>query len=359
MSSQLKGMSFQELFTCCQEGRHNELARLLKCSLHLSPPPVNQIDGHGRTPLYHACRQGHTECAGLLIAACASINQCTLKGNTPLLAASHHGHLECARMLLSVHAQADYADNDGYTPLLIASRQGYVGCTSLLLEHNASVDCAMTGGFTPLFAACNQGHDSCVRLLLENFATVDMATSHGTKPLLTACQLDHLDCVKLLLVHGAKRDKSLEEVTRSRGNFRTAQWLASTEDWSTPLHYLDVLQPEHTRRLLRDGADIHACVRPGAATPLSVARELVDACFAASSGTAAPPSAQLVLRAAEVWSPNTHHLFPLACRERAVELLVLGYALAQLPAFVAEAHSLSDVWTFHVMPHVLQRGGIE
>lgn len=352
-------MDAHEVFRCCQQGRRTELARLLKANAS-----VEQMDGHGRTPLYHACRQGHTDCAALLIGACASINQRTLKGNTPLLAACHHGHLECARILLCAHAQADYADNDGYTPLLIASRQGYTGCTGLLLEHNASVDRAMTGGFTPLFAACNQGHASCVRLLVENLATVDLATAHGTKPLLTACQLGHLDCMKLLLMHGAKRDKSLEQVARSRGNFRTAQWLTWSDDWSTPLHYLDVLQPEHTKRLLRDGANIHACAGPGAATPLSVARELVDAWLAASSVTASPrpldarvtaSSAQLVLQAAEVWSPGTHHLFPHACRERAVELLLLGYALAQLPAFIAEARSLSDVWTFHVMPHAVQR----
>ena len=34
---------------------------------------------------------------------------------------------------------------------------------------------------------------------------------------------------------------------------------------------------------------------------------------------------------------------------------MLGHALARLPAFAAEARSMSDAWTFHVIPHALAR----
>ena len=34
---------------------------------------------------------------------------------------------------------------------------------------------------------------------------------------------------------------------------------------------------------------------------------------------------------------------------------MLGHALARLPEFAPEARSLSDAWTFHVIPHALQR----
>ena len=248
------------LFPLCKEGHADGVRRLLEVNAS-----VDQVDGHGRTALYHACRQGHRQCAELLIAAGASINQATHKGNTPLLAACHHGHLECAHLLLDASAAADHADNDGYTPLLISSRQGFLACASLLLDAKASVDRAMNGGFTPLFAACNQGHRECVSLLLEAAATVDQATAHGTTPLLTACQLGHLDCVRLLSVHGAHRPENLEANAISRGHLAVAAWLERSRDWCSALHHLDVLQPEKARRLLRQGADLHASVRPGAA----------------------------------------------------------------------------------------------
>jgi hypothetical protein len=34
---------------------------------------------------------------------------------------------------------------------------------------------------------------------------------------------------------------------------------------------------------------------------------------------------------------------------------MLGHAVARLPALAAEARSLSDAWTFHVIPHAICR----
>ena len=66
-------------------------------------------------------------------------------------------------------------------------------------------------------------------------------------------------------------------------------------------------------------------------------------------------AAQLVLWAARAWSPETHQYFPDRARDHAVELLMLGHGLARLSAFAAEARSMSDAWTFHVIPQVLER----
>ena len=332
------------LFPYCKEGNWEGVRELL--ALNAS---VEQVDGHGRTALYHACRQGHMECAQLLIEAGGSINQSTHKGNTPLLAACHHGHTPCAELLLETGAQADHADNDGYTPLLISSRQGFYDCAKLLLEKQASVDRAMNGGFTPLFAACNQGHARCVSLLLDARATVDKATAHGTTPMLTATQLGHLNCVRLLSMHGARRTApahgNLEQNASTRGHQHVADWLANSCEWSTPLHHLDVfdaLELDRTtgvdcrivpagraRQLLREGADLHACVqRPPpphgdgtcGVTPLQVAQQLLPhGGVAPTNGTkAAASAAQLVLWAAQPWSPETHEFFPGHAKGHAV-----------------------------------------
>ena len=94
-------------------------------------------------------------------------------------------------------------------------------------------------------------------------------------------------------------------------------------------------------------------------TPLSLARQLVPQPQASppANGSQAPPAsaAQLVLWAAQAWSPETHQFFPDRARALAVELLMLGHGLARLSAFAAEARSMSDAWTFHVIPQVLER----
>ena len=68
---------------------------------------------------------------------------------------------------------------------------------------------------------------------------------------------------------------------------------------------------------------------------------------------AEPRDGDLVLRAAEPWSPANHHLFPVWARARAVELLVLGRHLSQEPRFDMSAGALSDIWFGRVMPRSL------
>ena len=158
---------------------------------------------------------------------------------------------------------------------------------------------------------------------------------------------------------------------RDHGN--VLEWLQRSRDWCTPLHYVEVLTTERTRRLLRGGADLHARAHAGASSPLELAQQLAraerpppaDAAAAAperGSGGARPVAAHtearpwaLVLRAAEPWSGETHSLFPAAARSRAVELLRLGYLLASQPRFAGEAHALVDAWRGFVLPHAVSR----
>ena len=66
-------------------------------------------------------------------------------------------------------------------------------------------------------------------------------------------------------------------------------------------------------------------------------------------------AAHLVLRAAEPWSPATHHLFPAAARARARELLWLGYGLSVQPRFRGEQASFFDVWQVYFLPWAVSR----
>ena len=60
-----------------------------------------------------------------------------------------------------------------------------------------------------------------------------------------------------------------------------------------------------------------------------------------------------MLAAAAPWSAATHALRPARVRARAVELLLLGHALAREPRFAGVGAALLDVWEARVMPSAL------
>ena len=113
---------------------------------------------------------------------------------------------------------------------------------------------------------------------------------------------------------------------------------------------MSIVCAERARALLRDGADLNARADAAGPTPLSLARAL-QAAGDAADGSAA----QLVLTAAEPWSPRTHALFPAGARAFAAELLLLGHRLSRQPRFEGEEVSLSDIWLDGVMPLAVLR----
>lgn len=69
--------------------------------------------GHwGQTPLFVACKEGHLECAKLLIPG-SDINAQSEDGFTPLHAAALYGRLDCARLLLNAGARTGILNNIG------------------------------------------------------------------------------------------------------------------------------------------------------------------------------------------------------------------------------------------------------
>ena len=58
------------------------------------------------------------------------------------------------------------------------------------------------------------------------------------------------------------------------------------------------------------------------------------------------------------WSPHNHGLFPTAVRARAVELLLVGRALARDPRFGSVFETVMiELWDDIVMPAALTRAG--
>jgi hypothetical protein len=139
-------------------------------------------------------------------------------------------------------------------------------------------------------------------------------------------------------------------VATARGHEALAAWLVSSREWSTPLHHLTIISAARARALLRGGADLHAKHQPDGPTPLTLAQAMC-----AAGDAPAGSAAQLVLRAARAWSPDTHDLFPAAARERAVTLMLHGHLLVREPRFEGEAGALLDVWMAYVLPRAVER----
>ena len=110
--------------------------------------------------------------------------------------------------------------------------------------------------------------------------------------------------------------------------------------------------------LLRSGVDIHKTILlpPNRRRPTlhryATAVDLARALQAKGQAPVQSP-AWKVLRAAEPWSEQTHHLFPASKRDRAVTLLFLGYALCHSGRFAGQELPLLDVWLTIVMPYAL------
>ena len=196
------------------------------------------------------------------------------------------------------------------------------------MNYGGAVARAPSTGITPLLVACIEGHTTIVSLLLAHGAAV---TNGCGAPLRMACVLRHTECAQLLSSYAASRTfTDLDGSTSTAESVATrccchelSAWLILSRQWTTPLHHITIIDGARARTLLRDGADIRAAVDANGPTPLSLAYDM-DAAGQAGEGS----PANLVLKAAEPWSPSTHALFPHAARVRAVELLLPLHAVA-------------------------------
>ena len=173
---------------------------------------------------------------------------------------------------------------------------------------------ARSGGDTPLILASEEGHTETASVLCAAGAAVDQADNIGRTPLFLAVDNGHLALAQLLISHGASRAitvlgqerTALGRATRG-GHAELAAWLTATEEFTTPLHHLQIIDAARARALLRGGASLHAAAATGGPTPLSLARAILLA--AGDATTDDGSAAALVLQAARPWCRDTHALF--------------------------------------------------
>ena len=339
------------LYTACSHGHVAVVSVLLAAG---AAKDLARADG--MNPLFVACFRNHVEVVSALLAAGAAKGLATPEGFTPLYIACLRGHVAVVSALLVAGATKDLLISNGTTPLLGACLRDHVDVVSALLAAGASKDLAKPDGTTPLFAACLDGHFAIVSALLAAGAEKDLAMPSGATPLYAACMNGHLACVKLLSSYGAARSKlgyfNVQTAAEEEGQDKVSAWLTLSREWSSPLHHLEIISADRARDLLRAGADLNAAGQQGGPTPLSLARALGEA---GSAAAASQTPSELVLRAAELWSPEGHNLFPAAARARAVEMLRLGVLLSWLPRFRGVEGALLDAWRAGVIPRAVDR----
>jgi len=307
------------------------------------------------SPLHFACCHGDTVTVEALLAEDVEVDMRNQHGFTPMHYACQWGHSEVAELLLAFGAGINLGDNRGYKPLHFASRYGHLTMAKALIKAKATLDPAVMG-YTPLYFACQRGYRATAQALLEAGAPVDSASNLGATPMHISCRYGHLELVKLLCTYGGDRELLMMDgvstpmlTAQQHGHVRVVNWLESTRTFSTPLHYISLMSVSRVRKLLREGANVHACRNPGEDTPLSLAQNAK----AHNSG------AHLICLAAQPWclSPPlaNHSLFPKAARERAAELLVLGHRLSREGRFEGVSQVVFDLWMTAILPLAITR----
>lgn len=274
--------------------------------------------------------------------------------------------------------QREYALDGGRTMLQRACETGSLPLAEILVAGGALINHESENGTTALLmVAYATGHMLLVQFLLKRGAYVNheaIMTNEGgggsilwhVSPMLLACIRGQLNVVQTLASYGVTRSISLtdqmirgvanlaashgiDSVEHSTRTACTVNWLKRSANWSTPLHHVELIEPERAAALLRDGADLYARACPGGPTPFQLARS-VCADGKASTGSAA----WLVVHASKAWSPATHWPWSKPAREHAVKLLLLGVLLARAKPNKASG-ALEDVWLTYVIPQVMSR----
>jgi ankyrin repeat protein len=144
-----------------------------------------------------AAQTGSVASVRLLLAANANPNDTAADGNSALVTAAFSGHSEVAGLLLAAGAEPD-ADGAGYTALHAATLRGDMTTVMALIAKGANLEAPITNG-------------SPVRRFGSQWAFP--ATLQGATPLLIAAAYLETDIVRTLLKAGARAGASLADGT--------------------------------------------------------------------------------------------------------------------------------------------------
>lgn len=124
-------------------------------------------DHKGRTPLYWAAAQGHTNVVRLLLEHGASVNAEGFQKMTPLQIAAQMGHTGILTALLAKGANTTMKDASGSTAIHHAARTGQIDALKLLIASGADPNALDLQGHSALTLAAASGNEDLAEFLLK------------------------------------------------------------------------------------------------------------------------------------------------------------------------------------------------
>ena len=186
---------------------YNMYNRFVKQTVTQNISHIDFQDYQGRSPLYFACKGGHTPIVKLLPEKNADVTKCNKRGHSPLILACKGGYINIVKLLLRKKAKVNKQSRDGRASLHFACKRGSLSIVKILIENRANIS---QGGWSlqsPLYEACEGGQIEVVELLLKNNADVNQCGKFGQTPLIVACKTGHQYITKILLENKADIDK--------------------------------------------------------------------------------------------------------------------------------------------------------
>lgn len=167
---------------------------------------IDQVDKHGRTPMFLAARYDYLDIVKLLIEKGANLYVTDKHDMTILHTALLSGSLDITRYLMDEkYFDINFTTNKigGVTLLHIAAEKGFLKAVEYLTEQGAIIDSYDENNVTPLLKAATRHKWPVVKHLLEKGANPNLADKNGITALHQAVKSGALDVVQLLLKHGA------------------------------------------------------------------------------------------------------------------------------------------------------------
>ena len=130
------------------------------------------------------------------------LNDTTLDGRSPLYHAVRDGHIDISKFLLSNGADASIKTDIGRTVYHNAAYNGNIKILEMLVTHSDKyVNEVDNKNFTPLYVAVQQGHEDVVKLLLLNKSDVSVKTEIGRTVYHSAAYCGNLHILQIIISH--------------------------------------------------------------------------------------------------------------------------------------------------------------
>lgn len=265
--------------------RRGDVSALLELLKDPKFDGINERDEKRCTPLWNACREGHTAFVRTLLSHekfdASMANTICESNHTPLQIAVCFRNDEIVKMLLAQPGiKLNTRDFNGHTPLTLAVKKGFESTVALLLEMDG-IDFGLDGcGRTPLTTAFECGHLTIASKLL-NAERCQSPTGMKQTVLSWASANDKRDVVRKINdlytinpnLQDGDGDTPLSKAAE-RGNLSMVRLLlensaidvnSKNKDGSTPMSRAALHQHKNVVQLLaaKDNVTLHCLVREG------------------------------------------------------------------------------------------------